>query len=343
MSLNSRNQGYSLIELVVTLGITAILLVLSMQIVTDQQKLGRSLEEKVSISVEAQRLSLRLGKIFESAGGQGLFPWQSIFVENNCAARWVFPDCQGSDRITLMTSKIKTDNSLYLSYSVNSYDVATGDILLDSTKISDCSTLGFFVNEAVVIFLSTGELVTRKVTNFDPATCVLKSVVHTQSAQLTTAPANPMTNSTLNIIKVMTFFYDRTNKKIFVFIDYNNDAVMDSNEISSEFTDVYDFQVALGCDFAPRDGAISDGAYSPTTDEWLYNLAGEAWGAGDFNLAVVKKSDLKMIRLSLIRATYSSTTIPGSWKVLDGPAVSGNNLVFRPVTRDVIFRNATNY
>lgn len=327
----------------VAIGISSIVLLFSMQIVNEQMKLGKSLDEKISVNSQAHSLGARLGRILESAGGQGLAPYQAIFVENNCVARWVFPDCQKSDRITFLTSKIRSDGTIYQSHVVDHYN-ADGTVHIVPTAPSVCGPLDELNGEIVVLYLTTGEVMTRRVTGFNNTSCTLTSVADKQSEGITNTTTAGFLSAGLNVVKVITFFYDKPNKKVMSFSDKNGDSIIDQNEISSQFSDIFDFQIALGYDFYPKDGGISNNPWGGVYDEWLYNSEEDEWGVDPFLLTQVKASDLMMIEVAcIVGVPTNNKAAPGTFKILDGPEISEPGYSFKKINRKMNFKNLMSF
>ncbi len=332
-------DGYSLIEFVISLGISMVVFLFTVELLTNQQGLVKSLDEKLNIRIQSQILGFKIGRVIESAGGQGLAPWQAIYVENNCDARWVFPACQSNDRITLLTSKTDSSGTLYANRLVTSYEPNTGIVHLSPAVGVSCGSLEFLKGETVVIFFSNGEVMTRRITQFDENLCTLYSVVDKQSEVLTTTTNNSFSGAFLNIVKVITYFFDPNQKKILTFINKNNNDSVENNEITSQMNDIYSFQIALGYDFMPRDGSVID--EHSNSDEWLYNTPNESWNRDVFLTA--QKSDLVSIKLSYITGVASIRPNSGSFQILDGATVNLNYHSFQKQSFNIVLRNLTSY
>ena len=96
--------------------------------------------------------------------------------------------------------------------------------------------------------------------------------------------------------------------------------------------------MALGFDFNPTDGAITDAGNS--LDEWLYNdpNAAEAMGKGIFSSNPT--STLKMINIGLISGYTGKAVNAGlATRVLDGPVRQLPGVVFRTAQIKTMLRN----
>ncbi len=91
-----------MIELVITMAMMGIVTAAAIGVLTAMQRQARSIGDSALLG-EALRSGL-LYVVDESrdAGGVGIPAWASVILENNCGPRGGFPDCNGSDRLTLV-------------------------------------------------------------------------------------------------------------------------------------------------------------------------------------------------------------------------------------------------
>ncbi len=97
-----RPRAFSMIEAAVTLAIMAIVATAAISAFAAFSRLAKHAERDV-VLIETLRTGLffLLSEI-RDAGGSGVQPWAAVIVEDNCGPRDGFPDCRGSDRLTLV-------------------------------------------------------------------------------------------------------------------------------------------------------------------------------------------------------------------------------------------------
>src|SRR5437660_1542991 len=94
---HSQESGFSLIEVMIAM---VVMIVLIEAVATAYvHMLGQSKRSKVRSGLDEQLKYL--GDYFtyrlQGIGGGAVRPWASVWVEDNCSARSIFPACGGSD------------------------------------------------------------------------------------------------------------------------------------------------------------------------------------------------------------------------------------------------------
>jgi Tfp pilus assembly protein PilE len=247
----------------------------------------------------------------QGVGGGAVRPWASVWVEDNCAARASFPDCAGSDRVTLVTSDATVPECTIVGV------VSATTLQIDAPFGTCCLTAAFGNRQAVV---SNGDYYSQQfLTNVQTVACTVDLAPGQGFGGLNNPPVAPATwvGGSLSVVDVATLYLDSTSTELREFRDLNNNGTIDAGEQTVLADQVYDLQFALGYDSNPRDGRITDTASD--TDEWLFNSNGpnEAFGLGGLTGAL--PSDLRMVSVGLILGEQGPGPGSGQVSVLNGP------------------------
>jgi hypothetical protein len=133
-----------------------------------------------------------------------------------------------------------------------------------------------------------------------------------------------------------TYYWDPAAKSLLRVRDLNNSGGIDAGEQSTMQTGVYDFQVALGFDFSPKDGSVTD--TNSNTDEWLYNVGSEQ--ITDPFFANVTPRDLQMVRIAIAVGTKAVDVPSGDFNLLDGPTRNNpEHQLIRKIYKEIMFKN----
>ncbi len=299
--------GYSLIEIMMAVGISSFLLVIAIsQSVSVTQSQFRYISRS-NLSQDAFTMTNYFGHEIGQIGGATVRPWMAAFLENNCSARGPFPDCNGSDRLTLTASVIPA-----MEYLVTG--MVTPTILQILTTA--CALNPAMIGKSFMITLGTS-YAQIYATSINIALCQM-GFLPGQAALNNSVPAVVnWAGGTLTTVVVKTIYWDSTINQVKQFTDFNNNGSIDAGEMNILADQVLDLQFALGIDYN-NDGNLLDNGTN--TDNYLYNSPGEAFGVGVFLNA--NSTMLKIIKVAIVTgvpANNSSAPANQSTQILDGP------------------------
>ncbi len=95
-------RAFTMLEAMVTLAIMAIVASAAVGSFAAFSRLAKQAERDVVLVETIRTGLLYLLTEVRQAGGVGVQPWASVFVEDDCQAARGFPACRGSDRLTLV-------------------------------------------------------------------------------------------------------------------------------------------------------------------------------------------------------------------------------------------------
>jgi prepilin-type N-terminal cleavage/methylation domain-containing protein len=301
-------RGFTLTELLIALAIGSLIMLTSLSTTFTTIQAAKNLNTVADISTDLLLLTNYFSQQIPSAGGQGVPIGAAVFSENNCAPRAPFPNCNSSDRLTLVQGtaaplcSIVENASSYGIY--NASTDGTGACCLASVNL---------VNTQVMLVQGTfyGQ---RLVTNQDPSACQV--TVQTGPGSLNDnvsdlpATAHDWSGASIIPVQLDTYYMDPTLNQL---IDATYQGLTVNQQILADR--VYDFQISLGYDFNPEDGIITD--TGSITDEWLHNFPGESMGVGVFLNA--SPTSLRMVGIGFVFGAPAATLEPSTASVLDGP------------------------
>lgn len=327
-------RGFSLLELMVSIGIMSIVFSFASQQVVMINKLSRKIENKVQTHEDATLTTQYLANQLREAGGANLRPYMAIWLEDNCAGRDGLPSCDGSDRVTLN----QVDNSI----DACPVTIAENPARLHFNNVnSRCCSSDVHNKQIVVIKDSAFSYYYVKTVHENAPTneCWI-DVEEGQSYGLNNI--NPMpaftgwSNSTMLLVDAKTIFVDRETKELKLFTDLNNNQEPEEDEIILLSDQITDMQVILGYDAAPQNGTIDN--TNDENDEWLYNYStvNEALGAGGLTDATVQ--DLRMAGIGVISESFLSNA-NGSAQLFNGPNRENANAQMEVMQTRIYFRS----
>lgn len=320
-------RGFTLTELMIAAGLSIVVALAAGTSFVSTYSQYYAVQSGTAMVQDLSILSDYFTSRIQSVGGGSVRSFQSIWVENNCAARSVFPACNGTDRLTLISVPQPIQSCGITS------QVSPGVLQMAN---SPCCLTAAMVNQPMMLS-ATDSFAQGFITSVDLSSCRL-SYSPGQAAGNNSVPNSYLWNSgSMTLINVHTYYLSTSAHELHVFSDFNNNGVAESGEDMVIADQVYDMQVALGYDFNPADGLITDNG--STTDEVLYNKTGDtALGAlGTFQ---------KAIRANLLTVIFSITSAGGTVanggtrtiQNLDGPSVT-SNLELRSQTLRLVPRN----
>jgi Tfp pilus assembly protein PilE len=306
-------SGFTLVEVLIATGISTCLILVA---VSQNLSLVQSQFNSVARSNLAQdsiTIANFFARQFGQAGGGSVRPWMSTFLENDCAARGAFPDCSGSDRLTLVSAVVPA-NECMVSNQLNptSIEVKPSGVC--------CLTPTFPTGPYMLTLGSNYSQIF--VTGVDLPTCSL-TYQPGQASLNDLPPAIPnWTAGFLTPVTVETIFLDGVSNQARVFSDLNNNGIVDSGELNILADQVLDLQFALGIDLYGN-GNITDN--SDSADSYLYNSPGESWAV---TMPSANSSMIRMIEVGLITGSPLNggtlARIP-QVQIFDGPVRNVTN------------------
>jgi len=319
--LIKKETGFTFVEILISLAISAFLLILASSQSLSLIKRQASTETRSTVAQDSLLLAGFLGPIVKSAGGGSVQAFMSFYAENNCAARWGMPDCGQSDRLTIVnTPDVPVECNI-----VGQVNPTTIQINIDSTHT--CCLVG--KNFSSELMLSAGNTYYSQVypTNIDPVACTI---------QYTQGPASPndfpvasWVNGVVSVVTVVTYYWDTTLDQVLQFTDANNNQIQDPGEVIKIADNIYDFQVALGYTTGTPPRVSNNGT---NTDSVLYNAPGETWGVGPF--LSMPPSNLREIFVGIINGVPVKMESQQNFvqqNVFDGPIRSKPGWVFNKI------------
>lgn len=336
---SNNHHGFTLTELMVAMAISLTILIMGAGVYLGSLGLYIGMQSRSSLSQDAILLVDYLRNELIVAGGGSVRAWMGIWVEDNCAARSVFPDCAGSDRLTLTTaSNPLQECGITSMVSAGVLQVAfssPGVCCLQPAAAGEISFLG----QNTIVTLD-GNFTNQYVTAVDLAACRITIQPGQAAGWDQSGGVVDWSGGTVTLVNVETLYLDPPTEVLMRFTDRNNDGVVDAGEAAIVAIGVLDFQVALGYDFNPADGKITTLA-GGLNDEWLYNAVGETFGAGVFTGSFTKSSLLMVSPAVILGVTDGSANTNWSTKqVLNGPARGRAGMTIQPEITQLAPRNS---
>lgn len=325
-------SGFSLLELMVALSISGLVITVATSAVLSIQRSIASTRASAQVDEEAKMLAEHLVSVTRNVGGSLLRPWNAIEVENDCAAADGFPDCDGSDRLTLIDYDPEVGNCALIAKSgskllVESVDT-DGDLIADTCCL-DTLDLALWQDRSAQIIDKTGvweRVKLKKKGAVDGHACAIEFSVKKKKLEA-------LVGARLAATTERTYYLRRDMHTLHEYVDTNQNDVLDPEETRVVADQVYDLQVALGYD-TDNDGQVRD--TNGTDDEWQFNAPGSDTPAG------WSERNLRMIAVGVVVGnrvpTSPGTTLP-SLRVLDGAPVSAPRTLLRSSLARVYFRN----
>lgn len=304
------DRGYSLIEVMIAVGLSSFLLFIAMSQSVSMTQTQFQYISRSNLAQDALTITNYFGHEFGEIGGASVRPWMSAYLENNCALRGPFPDCDGSDRLTLTSSVIPAQECFVTanpSSNVLTVAMSAGVCCLNPAMLNQnfMITQGLFYSE---VFASSIDTLACSMT-FAPG----------QASPNDALPPSPVdwSGGTITMVTVKTIYWDSSLKQVKQYSDFNNNAQIDPGEMNILADQVLDIQFSLGLDINGDSNLIDTAS---NTDNYLFNSPGENWGVGTFLNANI--NELKILEVALITGTpisYGGVPLAKTLQILDGP------------------------
>lgn len=314
--MQMQSRGFSLMELVIALGIGAVLIsVATVATVRFTGEMGR-LHQRAHLDAEAKRLLDVIATRVQQVGGGAVRPWDVLDIENACGTVTVagetLPDCDGSDRLRFVELDTSVPECVVQSGT-------TGQAVLQAGGA--CCLTAAHDQRAVTLIPPGGSggwhhgtcAVTATPTTCRCAVSSGGGAIHSTFS----AFSGSVAGASLAVAKPTVLFLERTTGVLSRLEAQDGSAAAARVDMSDR---VVDFQVQYGFDASPVDGIV---------DRWESHVP-----AGHRPL-------LRMLRLGLIVQTRSPGTPGGTVvSVLDGPQrTTPPGKLYRAVQTDVQLRN----
>lgn len=330
-------RGATLMEMMISLAITSVVMVALLGTTSTHFNFANRGTARAQLSVDMMFLSDYFSKEIPSAGGELLPVWSGIMSENNCGARANFPNCNGTDRMTIVNPVGTAACSVRGS--------APGTILIDNGGGTCClDTMNLIGTHILLVRIaSVGD---RYVTGVDRVNCSITVVngplVFNDTVTDTVTEPYDWTGAILFPVDIRTFYLDQTTNELVRFTYTNNSNGRDEGVASPLADRVLDFQVAFGYDFDPVDGVIRD--TGDATDEWLNNAPGAVEQLGQGQFRYVSRSQLRMVALGMVLGQPDETpNSSGGFRLLDGPPLTPGKWLIESQVSNFMIRSTRAY
>ncbi len=313
-------RGFTLIELVVAMGVGALAVSLSVQAVMSVIATMRTQEIRQEADDDAKMLADFMVGSLQGVGGGSVRPWALLNITNSTTA---------SDSLTFFVPDPTIPECGVTGTSGVNLDIATGP----------CCLTAAWDNRPFVYLSADGSgFLNLRATAVNTGPCNLQANPG-QGANPTPNAANlaALAPGVVATGRVHKYFRDNATRTLRLWQDTNNDLVEDAGEITVLADRVFDLQFSLGYDvISPTDGVVTDA--SSTADEWLFNAAADAWNGG--GLAGVAHNNLRMIWVAVtvgVPAAHGGRDkVAGN---LDGPQIVAPGFHLRSVSGKAYMRN----
>lgn len=315
LSADASKTGLTLPELLVSLAISMLVLSLAMQSLNQMTRALVELERGGDASDEAKLLNEYLATALMATGGGPIRPWAALKVTDNYGGT-------GADRITFAELESHFTQSTILS-------VSGAVVTLDKT--SGCTLTQSMLKRQVLLISGAADdnahWESKRIDALDLVNCrVTTSPGFGTVLNVLPASSTAWAEGVLQVVIVHTLWVNPQAHLLMVDEDFDSDGVLDSRIVADR---VLDLQAALGFDTSPWDWHMSD--LASTSDEWLYNAAGDTFGLGDGQgLGNAVLEDLRMIRFGVIIGAPTGTSRSYSpVQLLNGPPRSQSGWILR--------------
>lgn len=304
----ARANGFSLVELLIALGITTFLVTISATLHLQSMEMMKNTENRTMLTQDAILLIDYLRNEAIGVGGGSVRGWMGVWAEDNCPARSVFPACGGSDRLTLSTIRVPVQECVITGMAgANTLQVAFSSPGVCCMQPQIAGEISFQNRQ---VFLTLGDFYAQRyVTSVDLTNCRATIQPGQASGGDQTGGTVNWTNGALTLMQIETIYRDPTTNMLKRFMDDDNDGTVDAGEDLILADSVIDFQTAMGYDFNIADGNVVD-TPNGVNDEWLFNAPGvaESFGAAWFASPPLLRSQLHLVGVGVILGVSDPTS-----------------------------------
>jgi type II secretory pathway pseudopilin PulG len=301
-----QTRAFTLIEAAITLVIMAIVTGAAIGVFAALSRVSKQ-AERDSLLIE----TLRTGLLYlvsegRQVGGVGVQPWASAIIEDNCGARAGYPDCNGSDRLTLVQGIPTYPGCLVVE------DLGGGQVRFESIPADDpaepaacCFFEEDFLRQVALVLPDAMEPAVVSSTGAD---CLFNVTPIVPPGDLTRPLASSvpfaaagMKNAVAVLADVKTFYVEWTSPtegSLKLHVELNGDGSL-TNERMTVLEHVADFQAALGYRVAGRPLLESSDGVG---DAWWPGIAEETGNAFAGDSALVPERAV-FLGVSIIAVT----------------------------------------
>jgi prepilin-type N-terminal cleavage/methylation domain-containing protein len=332
-------KGFTLIEVMVAMVISMLVLTAGTASVVAIMKSTTGVTRRAKLDGESKMLMDFLVSKMQIVGGGAVRPWNAIWLENNCGLERGLPDCEGSDRLTVVYPNIEKECEII--GDDGSETLTIGDVLNPLTGATVCCLVsGDFANEPAMLISPARQTSARQVVLGAADTINCEIPYDKNKAQAIGLGADPpnWTDGSLTVSEVVTYYLDGTELKSFQ--DVNKNGVLDDGEASVLMDRIYDLQFAFGVDNNPDDGIVDN--FRNGTDEWRFN----APIGGGTPLETYTHSDdgpaLRQLGIGFLLGVPVRDQPPGIAQIFDGPfrgEYQSDGIYLRTTTSNAYLRN----
>ncbi|MEW5852165.1 MAG: prepilin-type N-terminal cleavage/methylation domain-containing protein [Myxococcota bacterium] len=322
-------RGFTLIELVIALAASLTILEVSSHLIVQMTTDIKAVESRASADVDAKLLVDFLVRTVQPVGGGNVRPWYAVWIEDDCAPRAGLPDCQDSDRLTVLT--------LDSSFVAPECGVTAGGVNGPLTTTAGCLVAGM-VNKHAVLTNSAGQHRSVVITAINSPGADQATFVTGQAAGLDQLPGS-WAGATLTMVTVATYYWDSATHELKRWVDADADNTADAAEITVLADRVHDLQFAYGFDMInPADGRVSD--TNSGTDEWQFNSTSDTLSSGLLQVGtdIAARSDLRLVAVGIMVGA-PSPKLESTASLLNGPLRSVQNVHLRAARSLAYTRN----
>ncbi len=334
-------QGFSLIEMLIGMGLISFIIVLSANVHITNLQIYKTTESRVSLTQDSLLLVEYFRNQVIAAGGGSIRSWMGIWVEDNCAARGVLPQCAGSDRLTVTSTTLPVQEcSITGMVNPNVLQIAfssPGVCCLQPATAAESSFSG-----RQIMISRSDYFRQRYVSTSDLNLCRLTIQPGQAAGGDQAGPIVNWTGGVVTMVSVDTIYWDSVTRMLKRFTDNNNNGQIDAGEDMIVADSLFEFQVALGYDFNPGDGNVTSSA-NGIGDEWLYNAptAIEAINTPPF-VAPMARSSLLLVEVGAILGSSAggSNLKADTARILNGPVRTMPGWILQAETTRLAQRNS---
>ena len=358
-----RLRGFTMLELMTALIISAIVATVATTAVVQLMKTIKMTDRRSRTNPEARRIVDYSISRLQAVGGGPVRTWMAVWVEDandgtntaDCEARGDLAKCDKADRVTVVELYDKpyyNDCPVISSTNTKITSKADTEVIWDPGNPAYCCydlwsnnalDVGQF-NPGAAMLLVNGDFYEvlnifnrQDACNIERASFAGPATANGQAYGINNKPAaaNDYANGMLYSIRVFTLYVDETKHQLFEWEDKNINGNMDLGETYLIAPNVWDLQFALAYDSNPEDGVITE--TGGVDDEWLGNAAGDAIGVD--GLVNAQPKHLRMADVGVVSAAKVADGGGNSASVLNGFSISNAKYFVRAVRGRAMFRN----
>lgn len=317
-----RPRGFSLLEMMVALAISAVVVAVGTQVIAAMLKTTKKMAANAQLDSQAQLITEALAAEAQGVGGGALRPAGAVMVNNKRAGD---PPPVTDELTLLIVDDTKNPCGISGFHSNKPKFIQAGTC---------CANTEFAANNLVALVSPDGDKTGVKL--FSPLGGGCK--MNVSASDFPTAPTlavmeTQFTGGSALVVRQRKYFLDDTTHQLQVL-----DTDLSGNSRTRIVAEnVYDFQVALGYDVPnpARDGVSTD--TGGTDDEWLFNAVGDSFALPPLNQGT--NADLQRLAIGITVGVKQTDGGGNTIKLLDGSNLSIPGVYLRSSISRITFRN----